>query len=51
MQKWLSELDSALLQHNTIFATLPVSRLLQGDGVLAALRQKGFTVVEPDADE
>lgn len=51
MQKWFAELDQALSGHNTVFATLPVARVLEEGGVLAELERRGFTVRAPGGDE
>ncbi|WP_374602038.1 TraB/GumN family protein [Arenimonas sp.] len=46
--KWLESVRSALAAHDVVFATLPVARLLDDDGVTAALQAEGFTVRAPD---
>jgi uncharacterized protein YbaP (TraB family) len=44
---WSGIVDWMLLTHKTSFTTLAVHRLLEEDGVLARLREKGYTVEEP----
>jgi uncharacterized protein YbaP (TraB family) len=39
--------DWMLLTHATSFTTLPISKLFEEDGLLAQLRDKGYTVEEP----
>lgn len=46
--QWLAVVRDALSDHDTVFATLPVARLLDNDGVLAVLRDDGFTVKAPE---
>ncbi|MBB3342693.1 TraB/GumN family protein [Luteimonas sp. RC10] len=46
-QKWLDTLDGTLEQHDTVFATLPIARLLEQEGILSELEGRGFTVYEP----
>lgn len=44
---WSGIVDWLLLTHETSFTTLPVARLLDPQGVVAALRAKGYVVEEP----
>lgn len=46
--RWLAVVREALSEHDTVFATLPVARLLEEDGVLAVLEGEGFTVKAPE---
>jgi uncharacterized protein YbaP (TraB family) len=45
---WLKQARAALTDHDTVFATLPVARLLEDDGVLGVLAGDGFTVKAPE---
>jgi uncharacterized protein YbaP (TraB family) len=45
---WLKQARAALAKHDTVFATLPVARLLEVDGVLGVLARDGFTVKAPE---
>lgn len=45
--KWLNAADRALRTNRTTVATLPIFMLLRPDGLLAALRARGFEVIEP----
>lgn len=45
--KWLNAADAALRRNHTTVATLPIFMLLRPDGLLAALRARGFEVIEP----
>lgn len=45
--RWLSAAEQALRRNHTTVATLPIFMLLQSDGLLARLREKGFEVIEP----
>lgn len=45
---WLKQARAALDDHDTVFATLPVARLLEDDGVLGVLAREGFTVKVPE---
>lgn len=45
---WLRAADAALARNRSTVAVQLMSRLLAPDGVLAALRAKGYTVEEPD---
>lgn len=44
---WLSAVDKALANNESSFAVLSVDMLLGRDGYLAALRSKGYEIVEP----
>ncbi len=46
-QKWLEALDETLEERDTVFATLPIARLLEQEGILSELEGRGFTVYEP----
>ncbi|MFD0739478.1 TraB/GumN family protein [Lysobacter koreensis] len=46
--QWLRAVDAALASNHTSFATLPVSQLLQPNGLLAQLQAKGYAVVAPE---
>jgi uncharacterized protein YbaP (TraB family) len=45
--RWLAAADRALHRNRTTVATLPIFMLLRPDGLLAALRSRGFEVIEP----
>jgi uncharacterized protein YbaP (TraB family) len=45
--KWLDAADMALRRNQTTVATLPIFMLLRPNGLLAALRARGFEVIEP----
>jgi uncharacterized protein YbaP (TraB family) len=45
--RWLSAAEQALRRNQTTVATLPIFMLLRPDGLLAALRARGFEVIEP----
>lgn len=45
---WLAAAEKSLATNNSTFALLPVSRLLDPAGLLAALRAKGYAVEQPD---
>jgi uncharacterized protein YbaP (TraB family) len=45
--RWLAAADRALRRNQTTVATLPIFMLLRSDGLLAALRSRGFEVIEP----
>ena len=46
---WLENVDRALRDNDSTFATLPLSYLLPPDGpLLSWLRQRGYEVLEPD---
>ncbi|MFL6577833.1 MAG: TraB/GumN family protein, partial [Povalibacter sp.] len=46
-QRWLDAADQALHKNRTTFAAIPIFLLLQKDGVLSALRAKGYEVEAP----
>jgi uncharacterized protein YbaP (TraB family) len=46
-RRWVAAAESALTTHRTTFAALPIFLLLRSDGLLSALRAKGFIVEEP----
>ncbi len=45
---WLENVDRALSDNDSTFATLRLGDLLRPDGPLSWLRQRGYEVVEPD---
>jgi uncharacterized protein YbaP (TraB family) len=45
--RWLAAADRALRRNQTTVATLPIFMLLRPQGLLAALRSRGFEVIEP----
>lgn len=45
--EWMSAADSALTHHESSFAVLPISQLLNPDGWLAKLRARGYSVQDP----
>ena len=45
--RWLNAAERALRRNQTTVATLPIFMLLGSDGLLAALRARGFEVIEP----
>ena len=45
---WLENVDRALSDNDSTFATLPLGELLRADGPLSWLRQRGYEVLEPD---
>ena len=45
--RWLNAAEKALRRNRTTVATLPIFMLLRPDGLLAALRARGFEVIEP----
>lgn len=45
--RWLSAAEQALRTNRTTVATLPIFMLLRPDGLLGALRSRGFEVIEP----
>lgn len=45
--KWLLAVDAALAANHTSFAALPMSEMLEADGLLARLRAKGYEVSTP----
>lgn len=46
-ERWLDAAERALRRNHTTVATLPIFMLLQPDGLLARLRERGFEVIEP----
>lgn len=46
--QWLAVARKALAEKDTVFATLPIGKLLEADGVLAALSAEGYTVTSPE---
>jgi len=46
-RRWLEAAEAALQQNRTTFAALPIFLLLRSDGLLDALRARGFEVEEP----
>jgi len=47
-QAWLAQADRALKKNETTLAVVLMSELFSPDGYLAALRAKGYEIVEPD---
>jgi len=47
-QGWLKEAERCLKQNRNTMAVVLMSELFEPDGYLAALRARGYTVVEPD---
>ena len=45
---WLKSAEAALSANHTSFAMLPVTQLLESDGLLARLQAKGYSVVVPE---
>jgi uncharacterized protein YbaP (TraB family) len=45
--KWLSEAEHALATYDTSFSVLPMRELVAGDGLLAQLAARGYTVTAP----
>ena len=45
---WLENVDRALRDNDSTFATLRLGDLLRADGPLSWLRQRGYEVLEPD---
>jgi len=45
--KWLSEAEHALATYDTSFSVLPMWELVAGDGLLAQLAARGYTVTTP----
>ncbi|WP_330967648.1 TraB/GumN family protein [Lysobacter sp. A3-1-A15] len=48
---WLQAAQKALAEHAVSLAMLPMRQVLGGDGYLAALERRGFTVLAPDASD
>lgn len=47
-EAWLMQARAALAEHDTVFATLPVGRLVGYDGVFGVLARQGFVVKAPE---
>lgn len=47
-EKWLAGVDEALTNHRTGFAVLDITDLLEEDGLLSRLAEKGYSVRAPD---
>jgi hypothetical protein len=47
-QQWLTAVRTALSEKDTVFATLPIAKLLDGNGVLRTLQDEGFVVNAPE---
>jgi uncharacterized protein YbaP (TraB family) len=47
MPRWFEAVDEALAKNRSTFTVFAMTRLLQPDGPLAALRAKGYSVEEP----
>lgn len=45
---WLASAEAALQKNASTFALLPIGRLMADDGYLAALRARGYEIVEPE---
>jgi uncharacterized protein YbaP (TraB family) len=45
--KWLAEAEHALATYDTSFSVLPMWELVAGDGLLAQLAARGYTVIAP----
>jgi hypothetical protein len=45
--EWLKAAEAALETHATTVAVVDMQILLNADGLLPALRQRGYTVIEP----
>jgi|LNAP01.1.fsa_nt_gb hypothetical protein len=43
-EQWLNAVRTDLSERDTVFATLPIAKLLDMEGVLTVLRGEGFTV-------
>ncbi|HUQ10237.1 MAG TPA: TraB/GumN family protein [Steroidobacteraceae bacterium] len=48
LANWLKEAERALLDNTSTLAVVPITELFAPDGYLAALRARGYEVVEPD---
>jgi hypothetical protein len=46
-KNWLDAAQTALTRNRTTFAVLSIRNVLSADGYLAKLREKGYTVEEP----
>lgn len=49
--RWLTAVDEAMATHETVFASVPIDGLLKPEGYLSRLRERGYTVLAPDALE
>lgn len=49
--KWMQTVDAALTANANSFATLPMTEILEPDGLLSKLRSKGYEIVEPQGSE
>jgi hypothetical protein len=47
-QAWLKEAERALSDNRSTMAVVMMTELLEPDGYLAALRARGYEVVEPE---
>lgn len=47
-QRWLQAAEAALAKNVSTVAALPIENLLREDGLLAALRERGYTVQAPE---
>lgn len=47
-EQWLETVRRAFSEHDTVFATLPIARLLEDGGVLSVLQEEGFVVKVPE---
>ena len=47
-QKWLQAADAALAANDTTFATLPMTELVESDGLLSRLGAKGYVIEAPE---
>jgi hypothetical protein len=47
-EKWLAGAELALSNHRTSFAVLGIDEVLDEDGLVARLAEKGYTVHAPD---
>lgn len=45
---WMAAAEKSLATNKSTFALLPMSRILDSDGVLATLQAQGYTVEQPD---
>lgn len=45
---WFETIDGALAEHRQTVAVLPMDRLLGDDGIIAALRRRGYEVIDPE---
>ena len=44
---WVNTVEDALREHSTAFSLVPLGALFDANGLLRALRERGFVVVEP----